>query len=127
MGPVRMRAGLILGASSLSLFALVRTELPGSLSGLISLCVIGLAVHAWRRRPALNRLDRIDDGRIRLHTANGRTVVGAFEPDYCSGFYCAFTLHDPLNGSQRYGLFRDELDADAWRRLRVALRTQGRD
>lgn len=122
----RLRTGCVVVLVVLSLLAIARAEIPGELSVLIAIPVLVLAIREGRKASGRHRIDRIDDGRIRLQTPGGRSLHGALEPSYCSGLYCAFTIHDPTAGSQRFGLFRDELDADAWRRLRVALRTGGR-
>jgi hypothetical protein len=119
----RLRTGCIVVLVVLSLLAIARAGIPDGLSVLIAVPVLVLAIREGRRPSGRHRIDRIDGGRIRLQTPGGRCLHGALEPSYCSGLYCAFTIHDPTAGSQRFGLFRDELDVDAWRRLRVALRT----
>lgn len=127
MAVPRFRRALILIAAFLALLAAARAELPTGLVFLIAGVSIVLSIRAWWHCPGQHRLERIEDGRIRVRTDSGRILHGALQPDYCSGFYCAFTVHDPVAGSQRFGLFRDELDRDAWRRLRVALRFGGRN
>ena len=120
-----MRRSLIAVIGALSLVAVATAPVPGWAVLFGAVLVVAVAGRALRRAPGAHRVERIEGGRIRLRTPAGSCLHGAVEPAYSSGFFCAFTVHDPVAGSRRFGLFRDELDPEGWRRLRVALRAGG--
>ncbi|NKI35467.1 hypothetical protein HFP89_09845 [Wenzhouxiangella sp. XN79A] len=119
------RAWLVTLVGALAVLAAVTAPISPWAALPATLFVVAVVVHALLGSPGRHHVERIEGGRIRLRTPSGQCLQGALQPAYCSGFYCAFTVHDPVAGSSRFGLFRDELDPDGWRRLRVALRSGG--
>jgi|SRR6056297_1893912 len=112
--------------AALASFAAVIASLDSWATVLVVGFIVFVAARALRDAPGRHRVERIVGGRIRLRTPTGVRLHGDLQPAYCSRLYCAFTVHDPACGARRFGLFRDELDADGWRQLRVALRSGGR-
>ena len=125
MRPPSVRAVLVGLVAALALLAVFGAPLPTWAALPVLAVVVLTTIRALRNAPGRHRLELIEGGRVRIRTPAGDRLHGSLQAAYSSGFYCAFTVHDPARGSRRFGLFRDELDADGWRRLRVALRTGG--
>ncbi|MBY6205787.1 protein YgfX [Halomonas denitrificans] len=119
----RLRRLLVGLATLLALVAVVRSSLAAWMalpSGLVVLALGARALYGGSKRL---RIRYPQPGLVVVDTeARTGRWQGRFEPLYTSGFYCAFRVTDPARGSRVFGLFRDELDPDAWRRLQVVLR-----
>lgn len=118
-----MRRTLVACGAGLALFSLSLLGFPAPVLLLTSLPVLLFALHSIRRAPSAVCLNLPEPGLVAIRFRPDQPLhQGRFDPLYASGPYCALRVRDPANGNRVFGLFRDELPTDSWRRLQVALR-----
>ncbi len=98
-------------------------ELPLSIALVASVLCALVALRAWRLQTRLVggsiRLDA--DGTLRWRDATGTEGQGQLSQHTVLGPLLALEAIAHPGGRQRFALWRDMADADAWRRLRVEL------
>lgn len=110
-------------ALALAIAGMVAADLPLSMQlpgGVIAMLV---ALRAWRTQNRLVggsiRLDA--DGTLRWRDAAGTDGCGRLSQHTVLGPLLALEAATETGGRQRFALWRDMVDADGWRRLRVDL------
>lgn len=116
--PGGIRSALIAGASLAAAVASLRSGVPTPLDWLLAATVVAAGVHAFRKRPR-HRLRLPDDGPARLDGIAGVAAVRAVTP-----LFVSIEVVAPDRRRARALIFRDELDAEAYRSLLVALRNR---
>lgn len=114
--PGGIRSALIAAASLAATVASFRTGLPTPIDWLLAATVVAAGVHAFGKRPR-HRLRLPADGPARLNGIAGVAAARAVTP-----LFVSLEVVAPDRRRARAVIFRDELDADAYRGLLVALR-----
>ncbi len=108
---------------ALAVLALALADLPLSIALIAGVLALLVAARAWRQQMRLVggsiRLDA--DGTLRWRDAAGTEGRGQLSRFTVLGPLLALQATAEAGGPQRFALWRDMADADAWRRLRVDL------
>ena len=115
----RLRPALGLGIAGLALLAIELSGLDPVPAALASFMILSVSISFWmrQRRPAVGRISFHPDRTLGLDGDRGR-----LQSEFMSGPALGLKLDLGSGRVRRCILFRDELDPDAWRRLRVWLR-----
>jgi hypothetical protein len=116
------RIGLVVFAGA-ALAAVLMAELPVSIAAPLALLAMVASVRAWRSQAALDGLHlRLStDGSLDWRDAEGHEGQGRLAAHARVGPLVALDLRESAGRIRRWAIWRDMLDADAWRRLQVAL------
>jgi hypothetical protein len=103
--------------------AVLLADLPVSIATPLAVFALLAGVKAWRAQDALDglRLRLCADGSLDWRDAAGREGQGRLAGHARVGPLVALDQRDPAGRVRRWAIWRDMLDADAWRRLQVAL------
>lgn len=111
------------GTLALAVLAIVLGDLPLSIALIAGVLAVLVAARAWRMQTRLVggsiRLDA--DGTLRWRDAAGAEGRGQLSQHTVLGPLLALEATADAGGQLRFALWRDMVDADAWRRLRVDL------
>lgn len=114
--------GLVaLAAAALS--AVLMADLPLAIAPPLALFVLLVAIRAWRdhAQVAGMRLRLSADGTLDWRDPAGKEGQGRLASSARVGPLVALAVREASGPTRRIALWRDMLDADAWRRLQVAL------
>jgi hypothetical protein len=121
-------AGLVVAVAA-AVGALLLADLPVSMATVLAMFALFVGVRAWRTRATLVglRLRIAEDDRVDWREGTGAEGQGRLASHARVGPLVALTVRD-AKGRRRFAIWRDMLDADAWRRLNAALaRRRGAD
>lgn len=122
------RIGLALAVAA-AVAAVVLADLPVSIAAGLAVFALLAGVRAWKRQARLGglRLRLAEDDMLDWRDASGAEGQGRLASHARVGPLVALTVRAP-DGRRRFAIWRDMLDADAWRRLNAALaRRRGAD
>jgi hypothetical protein len=116
------RLGLVALAAA-ALGAVLMADLPLAIAPPLALFVALATLRAWRSHAwaAALRLRLSADGMLDWRDAAGAEGQGRLASSARVGPLVALEVREPSGKQRRIALWRDMLDADAWRRLQVAL------
>jgi hypothetical protein len=121
-------AGLVVAVAA-AIGALLLADLPVSMATALAMFALFVGVRAWRTQAALAglRLRIAEDDHLDWREATGAEGQGRLASHAQVGPLVALGVRGPA-GRRRFAIWRDMLDADAWRRLNAALaRRRGAD
>ncbi len=108
---------------ALAVLAIALAEMPLSIALIAGVLALLVAARAWRIQTRLVggsiRLDA--DGTLRWRDAAGTEGQGRLSQHTVLGPLLALQATAEAGGRERFAVWRDMIDADAWRRLRVDL------
>jgi hypothetical protein len=111
------------GIACLTVLAIWMSGVPASIAAAMSVAAVLVAAGAWRRQRGLagGVLRLHVDGSLNWYASDGSELVGRLVDHAVLGPIITLALGPEQGRRRRFALIRDMVDADTWRRLRVAL------